>query len=386
MKKSSALTALLSLIFTLSPQPALAADEFLEGTVPEGNRAEDAGGRHVGPYSFFTILGSGQLTPSYDQGVSVYIATHPYMDLDNRTMKYEMGAGDFPTEITVDRTLHPAHQTDFFIYIKDDRLLRNISVRYKSGVEYHFGFWSQTAYGFPGNTAPEGYDITNTSGGRKYGNNPHGPFLLYVYTNMFPNGDEVSFDLLMNDKVIYTVTYDPSQLTGGHCIINASAHPDNTTYYTALDTTDYFVLNGVYVWQSYPYERWFNKVVKIGDSNYMRIRDAATLLAGTEKQFAVDYDPISRSPSIITGQPYTPTGTELSMIGAPVGAVKNPSAIIVDGTPHTVDMYLIDGSNFVSVRTLFRLIDCSLSYGKTPGQYGDVENRVSIDTTQGYHE
>ncbi|MDR2295598.1 MAG: hypothetical protein LBD95_02275, partial [Clostridiales Family XIII bacterium] len=101
MKKSSALTALLSLIFTLSPQPALAADEFLEGTVPEGNRAEDAGGLHVGPYSFLTILGSGQLTPSYDQNVEVYIATHPYMDLDNRTMKYEMGAGDFPTEITV---------------------------------------------------------------------------------------------------------------------------------------------------------------------------------------------------------------------------------------------------------------------------------------------
>jgi hypothetical protein len=190
----------------------------------------------------------------------------------------------------------------------------------------------------------------------------------------------------MNDKVIYTVTYDPSQLTGGHCIINASAHPDNTTYYTALATNDYFILNGADVEQLYSDIRWFNNVVKIGDSNYMRIRDAATLLAGTEKQFAVGYDPISRSPSIITGQPYTPNGTELSIIGPSMGAAKNPSAIIVDGTPHAVDMYLIDGSNFVSVRTLFKLIDCGLSYEKTPGQYGDDENRVSIDTTQGYHE
>lgn len=48
--------------------------------------------------------------------------------------------------------------------------------------------------------------------------------------------------------------------------------------------------------------------------NYIRIRDLARLLSGTEKQFGVEYDTDKYTVNIIPGKPYTYDGTEMNEI------------------------------------------------------------------------
>jgi hypothetical protein len=105
----------------------------------------------------------------------------------------------------------------------------------------------------------------------------------------------------------------------------------NMDYQTALD---YFE-NGTYLGNVYPTSQRVS--VNGGETqtlfayssdgfNYIRIRDLARLLSGTDKQFDVEYDEETYTVNIIPDKPYTSDGTEMSDVTEPVETAGQKAA------------------------------------------------------------
>ncbi len=103
----------------------------------------------------------------------------------------------------------------------------------------------------------------------------------------------------------------------------------------------------------------------IDGSNYFKLRDLAQLLNGTEGQFDVGWDDISKVVSVTTKHPYTtPNGHDLE-IGADLSATAQPSAqtIMIDGAVRTdLTVYNIGGSNFFQLRELGKALGFLVDY------------------------
>ena len=99
-------------------------------------------------------------------------------------------------------------------------------------------------------------------------------------------------------------------------------------------------------------------VYLIEGSNYCKLRDLAMLLNGSERQFAVGYDSAAKTVSIARGKAYKAVGGELS--GAAVESVSaaiSDHTIVIDGTPATLEAFLIDGVNYFKLRDLGKALD-----------------------------
>lgn len=104
-------------------------------------------------------------------------------------------------------------------------------------------------------------------------------------------------------------------------------------------------------------------VYKIGGANYFKLRDLAMLLSGSAKQFAVDYDDVSKSVSITSGRPYEPIGGELSGTAEEkTDAIVSNNAIRINGESVTLTVYKIDGANYFKLRDLGKLLDFHVGY------------------------
>ena len=121
-------------------------------------------------------------------------------------------------------------------------------------------------------------------------------------------------------------------------------------------------------------------VYKINDSNYFKLRDVAMLLSGTAKQFSVGYDPAADAVQVVTGQPYSPNGSELS--GAASGnreAAVSDNAIYINGVKADgLTVYQIDGNNYFKLRDLGRALDFYVGWDAVTG--------VTISGNAGYQE
>ena len=102
----------------------------------------------------------------------------------------------------------------------------------------------------------------------------------------------------------------------------------------------------------------------IDDANYIKLRDAAAALSGTEKAFAVTYDAASDSVQLSRGGAYEALGTELSGMrdAAVVQAGAGSQSITLDGEALTLKSYLIDDANYVKLRDLAQALDCGVAY------------------------
>ena len=102
----------------------------------------------------------------------------------------------------------------------------------------------------------------------------------------------------------------------------------------------------------------------IEGNNYIKLRDAAQMLTGTEKQFAVSYDAATGAVGLHPGQAYEALGTELTGVrdAAVVQAAPGASQITRDGMPLSLTAYLIDGENYIKLRDLAQALDCGVSY------------------------
>lgn len=119
-------------------------------------------------------------------------------------------------------------------------------------------------------------------------------------------------------------------------------------------------------------------VYKIEGYNYFKLRDAAMLLNGSDRQFAVDYDEGTGSVSITSGRPYAPIGGELTgAAAATADAMVSNNSIIIDGSPVTLTAFKIAGANYFRLRDLGKALDFRVGYD-------DAMKTVSISGARGY--
>lgn len=117
---------------------------------------------------------------------------------------------------------------------------------------------------------------------------------------------------------------------------------------------------------------------KIDGYNYFKLRDLAALLNGSSRQFAVDYDDLTSSVSITTGEPYQAIGGELSEPAAERrGASISNDTVTIDGDPATLTVYKIDGANYFKLRDLGRALDFYVGYD-------DETKTVYLSGAKGY--
>lgn len=111
-------------------------------------------------------------------------------------------------------------------------------------------------------------------------------------------------------------------------------------------------------------------------TNYVKLRDVAWALNGTQRQFSVEYD---GSTKVTTGAEYIPDGSEVVPLSYDVVAEGVYRAVItVDGVGHQLDAYLIRPRANADGNFYFKLRDLGAAIGFTVGWSG--ERGVYIET------
>ena len=110
----------------------------------------------------------------------------------------------------------------------------------------------------------------------------------------------------------------------------------------------------------------------IGGNNYVKLRDAAQALGGTEKRFAVTYDKAAETVALTSGMGYEPIGGELAGPAdvAAVQAKTSSQLLSLDGVELNLTAYEIGGANYVKLRDLAMALDCAVTYDKESGAVG----------------
>ena len=117
----------------------------------------------------------------------------------------------------------------------------------------------------------------------------------------------------------------------------------------------------------------------IDDNNYFKLRDLATALNGTGKQFGVGWDGINNAIAITSNTPYTPVGGELNISEktSNSSATLSSAQIYVDGKIASLTAYTIDGNNYFKLRDIGQ----TLNFGVT---WAGSTNTINIDTSRNY--
>lgn len=116
----------------------------------------------------------------------------------------------------------------------------------------------------------------------------------------------------------------------------------------------------------------------INNYTYLKLRDVAMAVNGTEKNFAIEWDNDKKAINISTKQPYSPVGGEMSLSnGGNKEAIKSAAVVYVDNTKQDLKAYTIDGNTYFQLRDIGKLIDFDVAWD-------NVEKTIQIDTTNGY--
>jgi hypothetical protein len=140
--------------------------------------------------------------------------------------------------------------------------------------------------------------------------------------------------------------------------------------YSAKPTSSSVLVNG-------------NKVAfdayNINGNNYIKLRDLAMALNGSDKQFEVAWDSINNAISLKSGNPYTKVGGELVTTGSTniKAATITSSTVYIDGVQANLTAYNIGGNNYFKLRDIGKALNFSVTWDGTA-------NTISIDTSIGY--
>ena len=92
----------------------------------------------------------------------------------------------------------------------------------------------------------------------------------------------------------------------------------------------------------------------INDNNYFKLRDIAYVLNDTDASFSVGWDGAANCISLVKGEAYAPTGSEMKVSGTKdiKDAVESKSTILIDGEKAALKAYTIKGNNYFKLRDL----------------------------------
>jgi hypothetical protein len=145
--------------------------------------------------------------------------------------------------------------------------------------------------------------------------------------------------------------------------------PQPPTPATAKPTASTVLVNGINVaFDAY----------NINDNNYFKLRDLAFAITGSEKQFEVKWDDAKNAINLLSGDPYTVVGGEMTAKGA---GNKTPtltsSKIYLDGKEVALTAYNIEGNNYFKLRDIGQAFDFGVDWD-------GAANTIVIDTSKGY--
>jgi len=115
--------------------------------------------------------------------------------------------------------------------------------------------------------------------------------------------------------------------------------------------------------------------INIHGYNWLKLRDIAMILMGTNKGFSLSYNAETNTIVLTTGGTYTPVGTELEALPGDITAVASPQRLMIDGVLVEVAAYNIDGYNYFRLRDLAILLDFAVNFDAASGLITlDLEN------------
>jgi hypothetical protein len=118
----------------------------------------------------------------------------------------------------------------------------------------------------------------------------------------------------------------------------------------------------------------------IADYNWLKLRDMAALLNGTEKQFSVGWDPGTNTVSMSPGGVYSMVGDELRELpGEETTAISTLQRFVVGGQAANVAAYNIGGYNYFRLRDIAILLDFGVHWQGNGGV-------ITLDLTRSYSE
>ena len=102
---------------------------------------------------------------------------------------------------------------------------------------------------------------------------------------------------------------------------------------------------------------------KIGDNNFLKLRDIAYLLSGTKAEFNISWDSILKKIKLVSGQKYISTGDELTNTSLATKKAQETSVKIdLNKKSVSLDAYEIDGNIFVKLRDIGNLLGFSVEW------------------------
>ncbi len=116
----------------------------------------------------------------------------------------------------------------------------------------------------------------------------------------------------------------------------------------------------------------------INGNNYIKLRDLATMINNTEKNFSVEWNAEANAISLVSNTPYTAVGGEMTLgTGEAKTANLSKSDIYVNGNLASLVAYTIEGNNYFKVRDVMLVFDVYVGW--------DAEtSTATLDTSMGY--
>lgn len=100
----------------------------------------------------------------------------------------------------------------------------------------------------------------------------------------------------------------------------------------------------------------------INSNNFVKLRDIASLISGTTKQFSVAFNESSNAIVLLSKSYYTSNGQENVALSKPKEIFASSQSVYLDGTAVNIMTYNIDGNNYVLLRDLAMILNFGLNY------------------------
>ena len=117
----------------------------------------------------------------------------------------------------------------------------------------------------------------------------------------------------------------------------------------------------------------------INGNNYIKLRDVATKLSGTQKQFEVTWDGTANAIALQASNSYTSVGGEMQKSLGATYAIPTTSKILLNGSEIKLMAYNIGGNNYFKLRDLGSALNFSVEWDAT-------SKSVKIDSGKPYVE
>ena|GEM_PF-1847723 len=173
------------------------------------------------------------------------------------------------------------------------------------------------------------------------------PDYLRRSTNLENGG---SFTIYIKDGNVYRVSANYLKSTFGY----KTYAPEKTT---ATPSSTKLVVNGRNVAVD---------AYAIGGNNYIKLRDLATMVNNTEKNFDVTWDGSKNAINLISNKAYTSVGGEMAKgDGKAKAAARTDSKIFVEGREVSLSAYNIDGNNYFKLRDVMQIFDIGVGWNSS---------------------